>query len=174
MALASPTCPKVCCLFLLPEAFINLLLGAYLVSDKKEAAGADGLRLFDISHTDRSGCRKRRTRSPAASSRWRLIGRGLMSRPKLAHAGRAFVGDCAAILVEKIFEVIGEIRKNGVTVLLVERRRGGARHSGPGRRHPDGQGRAGGQRAEGAGFRAYPGVPALQIEPHYICCNTGN
>ena len=47
------------------------------------------------------------------------IGRGLMSRPKLLMLDEPSWG-IAPILVDRIFEVVGEIRRNGVTVLLVE------------------------------------------------------
>ncbi|MCX5829173.1 MAG: ATP-binding cassette domain-containing protein, partial [Deltaproteobacteria bacterium] len=47
------------------------------------------------------------------------IGRGLMSKPKLLLLDEPSWG-IAPILVEKILAVIREIRKDGVTILLVE------------------------------------------------------
>ena len=47
------------------------------------------------------------------------IGRGLMRKPKLLLLDEPSCG-IAPILVDKIFEVIHEIRKDGVTILLVE------------------------------------------------------
>ena len=47
------------------------------------------------------------------------IGRGLMARPRLLLLDEPSMG-LAPILVEKIFEIIGEISKQGTTILLVE------------------------------------------------------
>ena len=47
------------------------------------------------------------------------IGRALMSRPKLLLLDEPSMG-LAPILVDKIFEIIQEINREGVTILLVE------------------------------------------------------
>jgi branched-chain amino acid transport system ATP-binding protein len=47
------------------------------------------------------------------------IGRALMSRPKLLLLDEPSMG-LAPVLVERIFEVIREINKQGTTILLVE------------------------------------------------------
>jgi branched-chain amino acid transport system ATP-binding protein len=47
------------------------------------------------------------------------IGRALMARPKLLMLDEPSMG-LAPILVEKIFEIIGEINEQGTTILLVE------------------------------------------------------
>jgi branched-chain amino acid transport system ATP-binding protein len=47
------------------------------------------------------------------------IGRSLMGRPKLLLLDEPSMG-LAPVLVERIFQVIGEINKQGTTILLVE------------------------------------------------------
>ena len=47
------------------------------------------------------------------------IGRALMARPKLLMLDEPSMG-IAPILVQRIYETIGEINKAGVTILLVE------------------------------------------------------
>jgi branched-chain amino acid transport system ATP-binding protein len=47
------------------------------------------------------------------------VGRGLMARPRLLMLDEPSLG-LAPLIIEKIFEVLGEIRGRGVTVLLVE------------------------------------------------------
>ena len=47
------------------------------------------------------------------------VGRALMSRPKLLLLDEPSMG-LAPILVDKIFEIIQEINREGVTILLVE------------------------------------------------------
>jgi branched-chain amino acid transport system ATP-binding protein len=47
------------------------------------------------------------------------IGRGLMSRPKILMLDEPSTG-LAPVLVQKMFEVIEQIRKEGMTILLVE------------------------------------------------------
>src|SRR6202000_2819957 len=47
------------------------------------------------------------------------IGRALMARPKLLMLDEPSMG-IAPILVQRIYETIGEINKDGVTILLVE------------------------------------------------------
>ena len=47
------------------------------------------------------------------------IGRGLLGRPRLLMLDEPSLG-IAPLIVAKIFEILGEIRANGVTILLVE------------------------------------------------------
>jgi branched-chain amino acid transport system ATP-binding protein len=96
----------------------NLLLGAYLTRDKKEIE-----RRLDYVYGIFPILKARRLQKAGTLSggeqQMVAIGRGLMSRPKLLMLDEPSWG-IAPKLVEKIFEVIGEIRKDGVTILLIE------------------------------------------------------
>jgi len=100
------------------SVYKNLLLGAYLTNDKKTIE--DRLEyvytIFPILQ-DRSQ-QKANTLS-GGEQQMVAIGRGLMSKPKFLMLDEPSWG-IAPKLVDKIFEVIQEIRKDGVTILLVE------------------------------------------------------
>ncbi len=49
------------------------------------------------------------------------VGRALMAKPRLLLMDEPSMG-LAPILVEEIFDIIREIRREGVTILLVEQR----------------------------------------------------
>ena len=96
----------------------NLLLGAYLVADKGEVEERMEYVYSIFPILKERAAQKAKTLS-GGEQQMLAIGRGLMSRPKLLMLDEPSWG-IAPILVDRIFEVIGEIRKNGVTVLLVE------------------------------------------------------
>jgi branched-chain amino acid transport system ATP-binding protein len=100
------------------SVYKNLLLGAYLVSDKKEVGERMDYVYSIFPILKERAYQKAKTLS-GGEQQMLAIGRGLMSKPKLLMLDEPSWG-IAPILVDKIFEVIGEIRKNGVTVLLVE------------------------------------------------------
>lgn len=92
----------------------NLELGAYISKEKK---GADEVyRLFPVL--------EERKNQPAGTlsggeQQMLAIGRALMSRPKLLMLDEPSMG-LAPLLVERIFQAIGEINQEGTTILLVE------------------------------------------------------
>jgi branched-chain amino acid transport system ATP-binding protein len=95
----------------------NLAMGAYLRADREVSSDRTGVfGLFPQ-------LRERRDQTAGTLSggeqQMLAIGRALMSRPKLLALDEPSMG-LAPIVAQKIFEVIRDINRAGVTVLLVE------------------------------------------------------
>jgi branched-chain amino acid transport system ATP-binding protein len=96
----------------------NLRVGAFLTNDKKWIAEKEAhvLDMFPV-------LKQRRSQIAGTLSggeqQMLAIGRGLMSDPRVMLLDEPSMG-LAPILVQKIFDTIVEIRKQGVAVLLVE------------------------------------------------------
>ncbi|MYL82673.1 ATP-binding cassette domain-containing protein [Desulfovibrio aerotolerans] len=96
----------------------NLLMGAYLRKDKAGIREDEehAYTLFPV-------LRERRTQMGGTLSggeqQMLAIGRALLARPKLLLLDEPSLG-LAPLVVENIFEIIEQINKDGVTVLLVE------------------------------------------------------
>ena len=100
------------------SVYKNLLLGAYLISDKKTIA--DRLEyVYSIFPKLKDRSQQKANTLSGGEQQMVAIGRGLMSRPRLLMLDEPSWG-IAPMLVDKIFDVIQEIRKDGVTILLVE------------------------------------------------------
>ncbi len=95
----------------------NLLMGAYIRDDKDIDADID--KVFAIFPR----LKERRSQLAGTMSggeqQMLAMGRALMARPKVLLLDEPSMG-LSPIMVDKIFEVVGDIHRQGVTVLLVE------------------------------------------------------
>jgi branched-chain amino acid transport system ATP-binding protein len=101
----------------------NLSMGAYTRADREVAS--DRSRVFEL--FPRLAERRRQAAGTLSGGEQQMlaIGRALMSRPKLLALDEPSMG-LAPIIAQKILEVIRDINRAGVTVLLVEQNARGA------------------------------------------------
>jgi branched-chain amino acid transport system ATP-binding protein len=97
----------------------NLEMGAFQREASKRELREDMQRVYDL--FPRLAERKSQKAGTLSGGEQQMcaIGRALMARPKLLMLDEPSMG-LAPILVEKIFEIIGEINKQGTPILLVE------------------------------------------------------
>ena len=103
----------------------NLKIGAYLRSNSLDDDFKWGYDLFPRLH-ERS-CLAAGTLS-GGEQQMLAVGRALMSRPKIIMMDEPSLG-LAPIVVKGIFDIIREINKQGVTVLLIEQNANMALHT---------------------------------------------
>jgi branched-chain amino acid transport system ATP-binding protein len=96
----------------------NLDLGAYLRNDRAGIA-EDMDRVFELFPRLHERARQKAGTMSGGEQQMLAIGRALMSRPKLLLLDEPSMG-IAPILVERIYETIAEINRQGTTILLVE------------------------------------------------------
>jgi branched-chain amino acid transport system ATP-binding protein len=100
------------------SVYKNLRLGAFLTDDGKEIEKRLEY-VYSIFPVLKERMNQKAHTLSGGEQQMVAIGRGLMSQPKLLLLDEPSWG-IAPKLVDKIFEVIREIRNNGVTILLVE------------------------------------------------------
>jgi branched-chain amino acid transport system ATP-binding protein len=96
----------------------NLELGAYLRRDTNGIQG-DLARVFDLFPRLEERERQKAGTMSGGEQQMLAIGRALMAEPKLLLLDEPSMG-LAPILVERIYETVVEINKQGTTILLVE------------------------------------------------------
>jgi branched-chain amino acid transport system ATP-binding protein len=96
----------------------NLEMGAYHRNDRSEIR-QDMDRVFDLFPRLKERTKQEAGTMSGGEQQMLAIGRALMSRPKLLLLDEPSMG-LAPVLVERIFEIIREINKQGTTILLVE------------------------------------------------------
>ncbi len=96
----------------------NLDLGAYLRRDK-QGVGEDMDRVFDLFPRLKEREKQKAGTMSGGEQQMLAIGRALMGKPSLLLLDEPSMG-IAPILVERIYETIVEINRQGTTILLVE------------------------------------------------------
>jgi branched-chain amino acid transport system ATP-binding protein len=96
----------------------NLDLGAYLRRDSK-AVAADLDRVYDLFPRLKERETQKAGTMSGGEQQMLAIGRAMMAAPKLLLLDEPSMG-LAPVLVERIYETIAEINRQGTTILLVE------------------------------------------------------
>jgi branched-chain amino acid transport system ATP-binding protein len=96
----------------------NLLLGAYLRKDT-DGIASDLDRVYSLFPRLKERERQKGGTMSGGEQQMLAIGRALMARPELLLLDEPSMG-IAPILVERIYETIAEINRQGTTILLVE------------------------------------------------------
>ena len=95
----------------------NLLMGAFVRKDKEIQADVD--KVFTIFPRRKERRSQRAGTMSGGEQQMLAMGRALMARPKVLLMDEPSMG-LSPIMVDKIFEVVADIAKQGVTILLVE------------------------------------------------------
>ncbi|MDX6675198.1 MAG: branched-chain amino acid transport system ATP-binding protein [Solirubrobacteraceae bacterium] len=96
----------------------NLELGAYLRRNRAEV-NEDMERVFTLFPRLQERDKQKAGTMSGGEQQMLAIGRAMMARPKLLLLDEPSMG-LAPILVERIYETVAEINKQGTTILLVE------------------------------------------------------
>jgi branched-chain amino acid transport system ATP-binding protein len=95
----------------------NLLMGAFVRNDKEIDADID--KVFGIFPRLKERRNQLAGTMSGGEQQMLAMGRALMARPKVLLLDEPSMG-LSPIMVDKIFEVVADIAKQGVTILLVE------------------------------------------------------
>ncbi|HSK46896.1 MAG TPA: ABC transporter ATP-binding protein [Coriobacteriia bacterium] len=96
----------------------NLEMGAYLRNDK-EGIASDLDRVFNLFPRLKERIAQKGGTLSGGEQQMLAMGRGLMAQPKLLMLDEPSMG-LAPVVVETIFEIIGKLNNDGITILLVE------------------------------------------------------
>lgn len=96
----------------------NLEMGAFLHSDRKQIQD-DMERVFTLFPRLKERLKQMGGTLSGGEQQMLAMGRALMARPRLVCMDEPSMG-LSPILVERVFDIIQEIRKQGVTVFVVE------------------------------------------------------
>lgn len=96
----------------------NLVLGAYPNKDKK-AVEIDMEHVFTLFPRLRERIKQKAGTFSGGEQQMLAVGRALMSKPKLLMMDEPSLG-LAPLIVKSIFDIIKDINKLGVTILLIE------------------------------------------------------
>lgn len=96
----------------------NLIMGAYLTEDKRRVAD-DMRRVFELFPRLKDRANQLGGSLSGGEQQMLAIGRAMMARPKILLLDEPSMG-LAPMLVEKIFETVIDINKQGTPVLVVE------------------------------------------------------
>jgi len=96
----------------------NLSLGAFCRNDKPEI-NSDRERVFGLFPRLKERMKQKAGTLSGGEQQMLAVGRALMTRPKLLMMDEPSLG-LAPLIVKMIFDIVREINKEGVTVLLIE------------------------------------------------------
>ena len=96
----------------------NLVLGSYSRKDNKEIAG-DMEKVFNLFPILKERLKQKAGTFSGGEQQMLAVGRALMSKPKLLMMDEPSLG-LAPLIVKNIFDIIKNINRLGVTILLIE------------------------------------------------------
>ncbi len=112
-------CPEGRKLFPQMTVYKNLVLGGYVRKADKQGMGGTMEEIFSLFPVLKDRREQLAGTLSGGEQQMLVIGRGLMSRPKLLMLDEPSLG-IAPLLMARIFEVIQDISRRGMTILLVE------------------------------------------------------
>jgi len=112
-------CPEGRKLFPQMTVFKNLLLGAYVRKADQQGIQETREEIFSLFPVLKDRQEQLAGTLSGGEQQMLVISRGLMSRPKLLMLDEPSLG-IAPLLVARIFEIIKDINRRGMTILLVE------------------------------------------------------